>query len=170
MNTTVSTRLLAGFIAVSAIATAQAAYADALTAQFGFSIVETDDNGDELLIERDTVRPGETIEYALEHKNVSDDPLSGLVLNGPIPDGVTLAAGSQTSSIAAVFEVQAELEPEIEGLEWSTWPAERKVIDADGTARIEPLPAEAVEAVRWTLDEALPSGETAQNSYRVIVN
>ncbi len=170
MKTTFSRSLAAGVLCALATGAAAPAMAEALTAQFAYSIVEIDENGDEQLVERQTVRPGETIHYALVHENVSEDDLSGLVFAGPIPEGVTLAVGTQTSSAPALFEVQAELEPEVEGLEWSTWPAERRIIEADGSERMEPLPAEAVEAVRWTLDAPLPSGASALNSYRVVVN
>ena len=170
MFTTSSKRLAASFLAVVSIASAQPVMADALSSLFSFSIVEVDENGEEKLVERSSVSPGETIQYSLVHKNTSEDNLSGLGLGVPIPEGVTLVTGTETSSVDALFEVQAELEPENEGLEWATWPAERKIIEADGSVRTEPLPADAVEAVRWTLSDALPSGETAMNSYRVVVN
>jgi hypothetical protein len=46
----------------------------------------------------------------------------------------------------------------------------RKIIEEDGTVRMEPVPEDIVQAVRWTLDAALPAGEQALNSYRVVVN
>lgn len=170
MQSHLSRRLVAGLLATAASLIALPAMAEVLKAQFKYSIVEVDDTGAEILVEREMVRPGETIEYSMIHENASDEDLTGLVLGGPIPDGASLAVDKQASSVPAVFEVQAELEPESPGLEWSTWPAERKIIEADGSLRVEPLPADAVEAVRWTLDAALPSGETALNSYRVVVN
>ena len=49
-------------------------------------------------------------------------------------------------------------------------PAMRKVVAEDGTERMEPVPAAAIEAVRWTYETALMGGETAFNSYRVQVD
>lgn len=170
MTNKIKARFTTGVIAMTALMNAHVASAEVLTAQFDFKVVEFNDAGEEVLVARDSVRPGETIEYAMLHENVGEDDLSGLVLAGPIPDGVTLQIGSEASSVAAVFEIQAELEPEIEGLEWASWPAERKVIEADGTVRVEPLPVEEIEAVRWALNDALPGGASAENSYRVIVN
>ena len=81
-----------------------------------------------------------------------------------------LTLGAQSTSIKAVFEVQADLDPENDGLEWSTLPATRMVAGADGTLQPEPLPEDQIAAVRWTLSEPLESGEIALNSYRVRVN
>ena len=146
------------------------AFADALSSIFSFRIVETNDGGEEQLIERGTVRPGEVIQYQLQHENTTADALAGIVIAAPVPEGVTLTLGAQSTSIKAVFEVQADLDPENDGLEWSTLPATRMVAGADGTLQPEPLPEDQIAAVRWTLSEPLESGEIALNSYRVRVN
>lgn len=146
------------------------ASADALASTFSFLIVETQEDGQERLVERGTVRPGEVIHYQLSHENMTDDPMAGIVIAAPVPDGVSLTLGAETTSIEAVFEVQAELDPAQEGLEWSTLPATRLVADADGNLHEEPLPEEEVASVRWTFSEPLAAGETAFNSYRVRVD
>jgi uncharacterized repeat protein (TIGR01451 family) len=146
------------------------ALAQEMTSHFDFRIVELDEKGEEVLVERSQVKPGETIHYVISHENVAEEALDDVVVMAPVPAGVTLSIGSQSSSVAATFEVQAELEPETPGLEWSTLPAFRKVIAEDGTTRVEPLPPEAIAAVRWALDGSVPSGETAVNTYRVVVN
>ena len=159
------------FIASTALSIAGfAAAADALTSEFSFRVVETNAEGEEVLVERETVRPGEVISYELRHQNTTDGAMEGLVIAAPVPDGVSLALGSEVTSIAAVFEVQAEMDPEQEGLEWSTVPATRKIVDADGNMTEEPLPEDAVAAVRWTLSEPLEAGASAFNSYRVRLN
>ena len=91
-------------------------------------------------------------------------------MSGPVPEGVTLNLGSEASSLDAKFEIQAEMDPDLKGLEWSGLPAMRKVVDEDGTERMEPVPEDSIAAVRWTLLNALPAGETVENSYRVVVN
>ena len=96
--------------------------------------------------------------------------MSGLVIAAPVPQGVTISLGSETTSVPAVFEVQAELDPENEGLEWSTLPATRVVIEADGTTREEPLPEADIAAVRWSYSEPLDPGAVGLNAYRVRVN
>ncbi|MGV8984785.1 MAG: hypothetical protein ACOH2H_00660 [Cypionkella sp.] len=146
-----------------------AASADALTSKFSFLVVETNQDGQEQLVERGTVRPGEVIVYQLSHENTTADAMNGIVIAAPVPEGVTLTLGGETTSIKAVFEVQAELDPEQEGLEWSTLPATRIVADADGKMHKEPLPVEDVAAVRWTFSEPLEAGKIALNSYRVRV-
>ncbi|SEQ23828.1 hypothetical protein [Thalassovita taeanensis] len=146
------------------------AYADGLTSTVAFKVVEISATGEETLAERNTVRPGEVIQYVLTHSNEAETDMSGLAITAPIPEGGTVELGSETSSLPAVFEIQAEMEPENPGLEWSSLPAFRTVVDADGTERREPVPADAIAAVRWNLESALTSGETALNTYRVVVN
>lgn len=144
--------------------------ADALESNFSFRIVEADASGEEVLVERNAVKPGEVIHYALRHQNKTDNSMAGLVIAAPVPAGVTITLGNEASSVPATFEVQAELDPENDGLEWSTLPAIRKIIDANGALVEEPLPAAEIVAVRWSFSEALEAGEAALNSYRVRVN
>jgi len=157
-------------IAAATCLCANAAVAQALESEFSFSIIETDAQGQEQQVERDDVEPGEMIEYTVRHENTSDAALQGLVIRAPVPVGVTLKPDAEFSSIPARFEVQAELDPEQEGLEWAALPAMRRVADAQGTLIDEPLPNDAIVAVRWTLDAPLPAGGTALNGYRVQVN
>lgn len=63
------------------------AFADALSSTFSFRIVETNDGGEEQLIERGTVRPGEVIQYQLQHENTTADALAGIVIAAPYPKG-----------------------------------------------------------------------------------
>ncbi|ATI43953.1 hypothetical protein CBW24_17580 (plasmid) [Pacificitalea manganoxidans] len=149
---------------------AASAAAEALESQFSYLIVETDAEGAEQLVARTSVKPGETIHYQLQHTNTTEDAMSGLVIAAPVPQGVTISLGSETTSVPAVFEVQAELDPENEGLEWSTLPATRVVIEADGTTREEPLPEADIAAVRWSYSEPLDPGAVGLNAYRVRVN
>lgn len=146
------------------------ASAEALSSNFSFLVVEQDADGQERLVERGTVRPGEIIHYQLRHVNQTDADMAGIVVAAPVPEGVSLTLGDESTSVPAVFKVQAEMDPDQEGLEWSTLPAMRKVVDADGSLRQEPLPQEEVAAVRWTFSEPLEAGAAALNSYRVRVN
>lgn len=166
----VTTVTRAGFGAVLLATSALALQAEELRSNFELFIVETNDAGVEQLVERESVKPGETIHFAIQHENLSDETMDDLVIVGPVPEGVTINLGSEASSHEASFEIQAEMDPELPGLEWSTLPALRKIIEEDGTIRMEPVPEDIIEAVRWTLDTSLAAGEQAQNSYRVIVN
>jgi uncharacterized repeat protein (TIGR01451 family) len=158
-------------IAISAAAlSASQASAQGLESMVAFKVVETAEDGAEQLIERDTVLPGETIEYALTHANTTEADLNGLSIVGPVPAGTTLNLGHEFSSLPAALEIQADLDPEIEGLEWSTLPAVRTVIDENGNSIEEPVPADAIAAIRWNLESALKGGEAALNTYRVVVN
>lgn len=170
MSTNKSFGLTGMSIAVAALLTAAPVFADGLTANFDYRIVEKNSDGEEMLVERKSVRPGEMIHYTLTHENGTEDDLSNLVISGPIPEGAVLVSGNESSSVPATFEVQAEMDEDLPGLEWSTLPALRKVVAEDGSETLEPVPAADIVAVRWTLEGALESGLSALNSYRVIVN
>lgn len=163
------TQMRVSFLALIAMAAAPIAMADTLHSNVSFQIVDQDADGQEVLAKRDTVRPGEMLHYTVTHKNGTEMDLSDLVVMAPIPQGGRFAPASDRSSLPAAFEIQAEMDPHNEGLEWSSMPATRIVLGADGAETIEPLPMTEIRAVRWTL-EALEAGETALNSYRVVVN
>lgn len=164
------TKYLSPLVLGVAVLASAPALADALDSTFSFLVVDTDAEGKEALVERASVKPGEVIHYVLSHENTTQEDMQGLIIAAPVPEGVTLTSDGQSSSVPSVFEVQAELDPELDGLEWSTLPAMRKVVDADGTLREEALPETEIKAVRWSLSDALRAGETAQNTYRVRVN
>lgn len=161
-------RALGIAMAISAAAVGSAG-AEVIKAEVSFGIVEMDAEGNPTLAQRATVSPGEIIEYQLRHENRSDGAISGLTVMGPIPSGTRFVAEEMGSTVDAVFEVQAEMDPELEGLEWSALPAVRTLIAADGTRTTEALPAEEVVSVRWRLGAELESGEAALNTYRVLV-
>lgn len=77
--------------------TASAASADALQSNFSFRIVDADDAGQEILVERSAVKPGEVIHYDLRHENKTDDAMAGLVIAAPVPDGVTITFDGSTA-------------------------------------------------------------------------
>ena len=166
------TPALIGLLATTALPALSAAPASAqeLTSALTYAVVGHAEDGTETLTADVPVRPGDVIEYKIAHVNGTEDDVSGLAVALPVPEGVTVALGAESSSLPATFEVQAELDPMKPGLEWSTLPAMRDVIEADGQIRREPLPADQIEAVRWILQAALPSGETALNAYRVTVD
>lgn len=167
MNVTIRRAL--GVAVMLSLGTAGIAGAEALKAEVSYMIVEIDDEGAATAVERDTVRPGEIIEYRIRHENLSDGAIGGLTVTGPIPAGTRFVPEEMQSSIDAAFEVQAEMDPELDGLEWSALPAFRTVIAEDGTRTTEPLPDEEVVSVRWRLASELEGGAAALNTYRVRV-
>ncbi|MGB0798453.1 MAG: hypothetical protein ACPGRD_03950 [Planktomarina sp.] len=156
-------------MALVTMAFADVAAAQDLQSRVSFQIVETDVDGNETFETRTTVAPGETLEYSIQHMNGTDDDLQSLIVFAPIPAGASFAPDTQATSVKASFEVQAEMDPENEGLEWSSLPATRLVENADGVQSEQPLPASEIKAVRWNL-ATLESGATAQNTYRVTIN
>lgn len=171
MKHKISTALRHSITGAIGLCCAMPALAQDLATELTFSIVERDEDGAEQLVERDSVRPGEVIEYALVSRNLADEAdLDGLVVGAPVPEGTTLIPASHTSSVSARFEIQADLEPRRPGLEWSELPAFRTVYAEDGSTTPEPLPASEIVAMRWSFDAALSAGEIARNTYRLTVN
>ena len=153
------------------LALAGPALAQDLVSELSFAIVETDSKGEERLAAREAVRPGETIEYALVSRNLSEeDALEGVVVGAPVPEGTRLIPASATSSLSALLEVQAELDPEAPGLEWSGLPAFRTIRTDEGDTVTEPLPDTEIVALRWRFEETLPPGGEARTTYRLIVD
>lgn len=160
-----------GTLALVAWLAAAPAWSQELASELSFGIVETDAEGKETLVARDTIRPGEVIEYELVSRNLADtDRLESLVVGAPVPEGTTFLPASHQSSVPARFEVQADLEPKSPGLEWSELPAFRTVYAEDGSTYPEPLPASEIVAMRWSFEEPLPAGESARNTYRLRVD
>jgi uncharacterized repeat protein (TIGR01451 family) len=118
----------------------------------------------ETLVEAATAAPGDVLQYTGTYTNMSDTPMVGLIVNGPVPSGTGYVGGSQSASVDAVFEVL------IEGEEWQELPAYKTITDENGAEqRVEANPSD-YQQVRWRLNEALAPEASAQTSYRVAVD
>ena len=53
------------------------AHAETLTSEMAYRIVATAEDGTETLIERDSVRPGETLEFQIIHSNGTEEGIEG---------------------------------------------------------------------------------------------
>lgn len=139
-----------------------------LTAVLSANLVElvADEDGNmvETLVIADTAVPGDIIQYTGTYENTSQEPLIGLIINGPIPSGTRYLGGSQSASVDAVFEVL------IEGEDWQELPAYRTITDENGEEQqIEATAADFLQ-LRWRLGEPLEPDTSAISVYRVTVN
>lgn len=127
-------------------------------------IVETDEAGNEIFREAETVDPGQIIEYRIAHLNQSSQALGGFIVSGPIPTGTQYVANSASTENGALFEVKLRNE------DWQGEPAYKTIINEAGEEeRVLADPSEYT-AIRWSLTEALPDQTTANGSYRVRVD
>ncbi|CAN5732040.1 hypothetical protein BH23GEM9_BH23GEM9_20470 [soil metagenome] len=114
--------------------------------------------------ERDAARPGDVIEYRLVFTNPRQAEVRDVVLENPVPEGMSYVAGSASSGRAGVM-----LEYSIDG--GRTWweRPEIEVVDEQGRRVRRPAPPEQYTSVRWTLTGAVASGAKVEASYRVRV-
>jgi len=102
-------------------------------------VVTTDQDGVESYFQATSVKPGQLIEYRMVHTNGFPEAIGGV------------------------------LDPDLEGEEWSTLPAERIVIQPDGTRVTEPALPEHFTAVRWKLSDAMQQDASVHHGYRIRV-
>jgi uncharacterized repeat protein (TIGR01451 family) len=130
-----------------------------ISSEMQVSQVETID-GRTVLRPVQSSKPGEVLEYRVTYRNHSDAPVSGLTASLPIPAGTTLLDRSQLPPDALASS---------DGVRFAPLPLMRRVRQADGSERSEPVPLEDYRALRWNLGTLQP-GSSEQVSARVRVN
>jgi len=140
-----------------------------LKSEMAAYVVTTDTSGAEQYDAAKTVEPGQTIEYRMRHTNRFGNEIGGVTVTGPVPEGSELIVERTASDVPASFEVRGEFDPDRAGEEWSTLPAQRTVINADGTRTIETARPEHFTAVRWVLGTPIQQGAAVHHAYRVRV-
>lgn len=126
--------------------------------------VDAEGNPTETLLTAETASPGDIIQYSAVYENVSEAPLAGLIMNGPVPSGTTFVSASQQIDTEAVFEVLISDEP------WQELPAFKTIVDANGKEqRVEAVPSD-YRQLRWRLDDSIAPEGVVTSIYRVRVN
>ena len=145
-----------------------AAFAE-LKSEMQAFVVTTDPAGVEQYKAADAVKPGQTIEYRMQHTNTFENAIAGVAVVGPVPSGSELIIDKSSSDVTATFEVRGEFDPDRAGEEWSTLPATRITIQADGSRLAETAKPEHFTAVRWKLSDAMHEDASVNHAYRVQV-
>jgi len=120
--------------------------------------------GEEELSPTTEVDPGAIIEYEIDYRNMTQDPLDNFTVLGDVPDQTTYL------SVTAVKGFNSELEVHVPGIGWSLEPVIRYVRDETGTLVPTEVPPEEYDALRWRMPNALAPGEEISVSYRIRVN
>lgn len=141
-----------------------------LKSEMAAYVVSTDATGAERYDAAQSVEPGQTIEYRLQHTNRFDNAIGGVVVTGPVPEGSRLMMERAASDVPGTFEVRGEFDPDAPGEEWSTLPVRRVVIAADGARVTETARPEHFTAVRWVLSTPIAQGGAVRHTYRVRVD
>lgn len=157
-------RLLLGIAMLFSIAGAPAVWANGpLTSEIQSFLITTDDDGREQRVPTTHAAPGDVIEYLLTYTNTSEQPLSGLIVTGPIP------ANTQYLEASAHADVQARLVVSVDdGVEFA---AEPLADDSRNESRQEQavIPADTYTHLRWLPDTDIQPGQVQTFSYRVQV-
>ncbi len=152
------------FLAATAPAHAQAADASPLKSELAAFTVSVDAEGKEAREPADRVIPGGLIEYELSYENVGESDLSGLVINGQVPDSTVFVDETARASAPATFQIL------VGDLGWVDYPPVRYVENDAGALIAEPVGAEEFQSVRWLLADSLKPGERVEARYRTRVS
>lgn len=143
------------FFGFSVSATAQSK--GDLTVALAQSKVVTQANGSETLIDAATVKPGETIEYRADYRNVGKSVIGKLEATLPIPQGTELVPGSAKP---------ANAKASLDGVRFYNMPLKRRVKQANGKVTEELVPTSQYRFLRWYPGSLAAAQST---SYRVRV-
>jgi len=134
-----------------------------VTSQLNAFIVSTDEKGVESFEQAKRAKPGDTIEYRIEHANNTKGALSSFIVLGPVPKGTSYVPASASSIL------QADLEVQVEKLGWNKPPVYRTEKDESGKDVKVEVPSSEYKAIRWLISEPVAVEKSTHNKYRVKV-
>jgi uncharacterized repeat protein (TIGR01451 family) len=105
-------------------------------------------DGTESLTPTERLKPQETLEYQVKYHNKGDKVLRNVQATLPIPEALELLPGTAKPAKAWAS---------IDGKTYAAIPLKRKVIAADGTEKIVPVPYAEYRFVRWMIGEIAPN-------------
>lgn len=114
------------------------------------------------------VSPGDIIKYDITYKNISANPISGVVVEGPIPNGTNYISESGKTNLKNKGGVKFEVSADESG-KWSVPPVYRMVRQPDGTMKRVEIPASEYKKIRWVLNSAMAAKSTNVFTYWVKV-
>jgi len=126
--------------------------------------ISMDASGKEVATKTTEVDPQQTVEFRAIYKNNSAEPLSGVVVTGPIPKSTLYQANTAKAPVAANFEVSID-----DGKTFEGEPVKRMVKDAAGKMVEKIIPASQYTHVRWMPAEKIAGNTEQTYSYRVKV-
>jgi len=113
-----------------------------------------------VLVEADTVTPGDSVIYTITFKNVGDESADNVVITNPVPENLTYIDGS-------AFGPGATIEFSIDGGENFATAGELRVPEDGGTRAAR---AEDYTHLRWIMQNELAAGSQGVASFRARLN
>jgi len=120
--------------------------------------ITTDKNGKKHFdfVEPKLVLPGDVILYEIEFENVSDQTISDIVVNTPLPNNSKFRAGSAKGKFTQItFSVDG-----------NNYKTAESLIVKDKTGKSWLAKPEDYQAIRWVYKRALKPGEKSKVSYK----
>lgn len=119
-------------------------------------------DGDEevLIVDAETVVPGDEVIYTVSFANVSDQAAENVVITNPLPAELTYVEGSATAP-------DADVEFSADGGATFAGPAELVVRDESGDRQARP---QEFTHIRWVMGRALAPGEHGEARFRARLN
>lgn len=154
--------------AALAIASAPAAFAfapGALQSDMKALLVQKNADGTENLVQTEEAAPGDMIEYQITYTNTGAEALSGLVVNGPMPQNTSYVGGSARTVAGEALEVSID-----GGQTWETEPVIRREKNEYGQIVEVVIPPTDYTNVRWISSQAVQPASSIGYSYRVTVD
>jgi uncharacterized repeat protein (TIGR01451 family) len=148
--------LLAGLTGFTGAATAQSAPVLEASQKKAVAVVLTQSKvvknaqGKEQLVDASSVKPGDIVEYRAVYTNNTGKPVTGLVADLPIPEGLEYQPRSAKPGAGLVQAATKE----------AVFGAEPLVRKAAGN-KSEPVPYADYRSLRWTLGQLPANGSTA---------
>ena len=99
------------------------------------------DNGTERLVDADTAKPGDVIEYQATYINKTDKPVSQVIASLPLPEGLEYVPKSAKPSGSARMSAQDK--------QFGVEPLSRRSL----TGKTEPVPYNEYRDIRWTIGQ-----------------
>jgi uncharacterized repeat protein (TIGR01451 family) len=111
----------------------------------------------------DEMRSGDIIVYTLNYKNRGKEPLKGVKLTDPLPEGVSFIPGSMFGDKAAVtFSIDG-------GKTYHSHPVKYKATMPDGSVKEREATPDMFTHIRWVLKDTLKPGASGQVGFKARV-
>ena len=124
----------------------------------------TNKKGEELVVVTEQASPGDIVEYRLTYTNESQQPLSGLVITGPVPANTQYLEDSAAADVKAAFTVSID-----GGETYHAEPVKKTQTDRNGQPKNIIVPPSEYTQLRWVPDKGIQPGKVQTYRYRVKV-
>ena len=139
-------------------------WADAPLSSQMESYLVTSKDGKEVVEEAEQASPGDIVEYRLTYTNNGDQPLSGLIITGPIPANTVYLENSAATQVNADFTVSID-----NGDSFQAEPITKTITGENGQSKnVEVSPSDYTQ-VRWQPKGSLQPDQVQEYRYRVRV-